>query len=119
MKKETLFLCLVWTMHFSASSFALSPSDRWRPSDLGARPTSAPIHYKIIAFANHSFGYDIYSNGKILVHQVSIPGLPGNQGFTRRKDAEKVAALVVKKLEKNIMPPTVTRAEMDELKIKY
>ena len=104
MKKETLFLCLVLTMHFSASSFTHPPS---------------PIHYKIITAANHSFGYDIYSNDKILVHQVSIPGLPGNQGFTRRKDAEKVAALVVKKLEKNIMPPTVTRAEMDELKIKY
>jgi hypothetical protein len=78
-----------------------------------------PIHYKIITAAGHSFGYDIYSNGKILVHQVSIPGLPGHQGFTRRKDAEKVAALVVKKLEKKMMPPTVTRAELDELKIKY
>jgi len=106
MKNGTLFLCLVWAMQLSAPSFASS------------RPP-APIHYKIIAAAGHSFGYDIYSNGKILVHQVSIPGLPGNQGFTRRKDAEKVAALVVKKLEKNIMPPTVTLAEMDDLKIKY
>ena len=110
MKKETLFLCLAWTIQLAVPSFASSPSSAHPP---------APIHYKIIAAAGHSFGYDIYSNGKILVHQVSIPGLPGNQGFTRRKDAEKVAALVVKKLEKNIMPPTVTRAEMDELKIKY
>ena len=112
MKKETLFLCLVWTMLLSAPSFVHSAEPSY------VHPP-APIRYKIIAAAGHSFGYDIYSNGKILVHQVSIPGLPGNQGFTRRKDAEKVAALVVKKLEKNIMPPTVTRAEMDELKVKY
>ena len=104
MKYGTLFLCLVWTIQLAVPSFAHPP---------------APIHYKIIAAAGHSFGYDIYSNGKIMVHQVSIPGLPGNQGFTRRKDAEKVAALVVKKLEKNIMPPTVTRTEMDDLKVKY
>jgi Domain of unknown function (DUF4907) len=93
MKKGALFLCCLWMT------------------------STTPIHYKIINAAGHSFGYDIYSGGKVLIHQTSIPGLPGNQGFPRRKDAEKVAALVTKKLEKHIMPPTVSRQEMEELEI--
>jgi hypothetical protein len=109
MKKGALFLCCLWVI--SIRLIAAPVAD---PAQ-----SSTPIHYKIIAAAGHSFGYDIYSGSKILIHQVSIPGLPGNQGFTRRKDAEKVAALVTKKLEKHIMPPTVSRQEMEDLKIKY
>jgi hypothetical protein len=109
MKKGALFLCCLWALSLRPMAGPVS--------DLA--PTSTPIHYKIIPAAGHSFGYEIYSNGKVLIHQISIPGLPGNRGFTRRKDAEKVAALVTKKLEKHIMPPTVSRQEMEDLKITF
>jgi hypothetical protein len=76
------------------------------------------LSYEIFPAAQNSFGYNILSGNKKLVHQPSIPGLPGNKGFTRKEDAEKCAQLVVNKINNNIMPPTVTRQELDSLKIK-
>jgi len=109
MKKGALFLCCLWVISIRLTAAPVT----------GPAQSSTPIHYKIITAAGHSYGYDIYSGGKVLIHQASVPGLPGNQGFMRRKDAERIAALVIKKLEEHIMPPTVSRQEMEELKIKY
>ena len=74
------------------------------------------LSYKIIPSANNSFGYDIYKDGKMMVHQPSVPGLPGNNGFATREAAERVAGLVVQKIQKGEMPPTVSVAEMKKLK---
>jgi hypothetical protein len=72
----------------------------------------ADITTKIIPSANNTFGYDILLYGKPLVHQPSMPGLPGNEGFTTQERAQKVADFVVNKIRKNEMPPTVS---MDDL----
>ena len=82
-------------------------------------PSANPITYKIIKVANGRFGYDIFNGDHRLIHQTSMPGLPGNQGFRRKSDARKVAALVADKLHRHIVPPTVTVHEMDSLKINY
>jgi hypothetical protein len=58
---------------------------------------NAEITIKIIPSANNTFGYDILLYGKRLVHQPSIPGLPGNEGFSR---AGTVAEFVVKKIRR-------------------
>lgn len=68
----------------------------------------AQITTKILSSANKTFGYEILVNGKTLVCQPSIPALPGNDGFKTRKQAQKVADFVVKKIKKNELPPTVT-----------
>jgi hypothetical protein len=65
------------------------------------------------------WGYDILKNGKVLIHQPNIPAVAGNRGFRSKEDAEKVALLMKKKIEKNIMPPTIEIRELDSLKIKY
>lgn len=91
-----------------------------------AQPVRPPIHskpilsgntisYKVIIVANNSFGYDIFDGDHRIIHQTSTPGLSGNQGFRRKQDAEKVASLVVQKLNRHIVPPTVTIHEMDSL----
>lgn len=69
---------------------------------------NAKLTVKIIPSVDKTFGYDIFLNGKLLVHQPHIPALPGNKGFTTKKRAQKVADFVVKKIRKNEMPPTVT-----------
>ncbi len=91
------------------------------PSPVQSRSSSSanPLTYKIITVVNGTFGYDIFNGDHKLIHQISIPGLPGNQGFSRKEDAEKVAGLVVKKLNRHVVPPTVTIHEMDSLKVKY
>lgn len=73
------------------------------------------ISYRVIAIGAGAFGYDILINGKIFIHQTTIPAVPGINAFARKEDAEKVARLVVAKIEQGIMPPAVTRAEMEAL----
>ena len=75
--------------------------------------TNAKITTKIIPSANKTFGYEILLNGRTLVRQPNIPTLTGNEGFTTKEKAQKVADFVVKKIRNNEMPPTVT---IDDLK---
>lgn len=74
------------------------------------------LSYKIISSPHSTFGYDIYSDDKLLIHQPAIPGMQGNDGFTGKPEAERVASLVVKKINAGEMPPTVTLEEMKKLK---
>ena len=93
------------------STYAQNP-----PADTGTTAVTS-YTWNIIAAPGNTYGYDIYRQGKLLVHQTTIPGMPGNQGFAKKKDAEKVAKLVIGKLEKGIMPPTVTKEELQKLKV--
>ena len=76
---------------------------------------NAEIIIKIIPAANNTFGYEILLSGRPLVHQLSIPALPGNDGFTTKGDAQKVAEFVVKKIRNNEMPPTVTIEDLNNM----
>lgn len=75
----------------------------------------AEITIKIIPSINQTFGYDLLLYGKPWVHQPSIPGLPGNEGFTTRERAQTVAEFVLKKIRKNEMPPTVTIEDLNSM----
>ena len=75
--------------------------------------------FRIIPSESNTYGYDILVKNKILIHQQNIPGMPGNKGFPVKADAEKVARLVIKKIQRGMMPPTMERKELDSLKIKY
>ncbi len=78
---------------------------------------NATITYHIIDALNGTFGYDVFVDGKLVIHQASIPAMPGNEGFTSREDAIKVAELVMYKIRKGEMPPTVTTDELRDLKV--
>jgi hypothetical protein len=73
--------------------------------------------YKIIPSINNTWGYDIYTGEKKIIHQGSIPGMPGNEGFKSKSSAKKVALLVIEKLKKGEMPPSVTSEELLNLKV--
>jgi hypothetical protein len=75
------------------------------------------LTYKIIETLDHTYGYDIYNTEKLMIHQASVPGMPGNKGFKTKVDAEKVAQLVIGKIKKGEMPPTVTTDELKKLKV--
>jgi hypothetical protein len=74
--------------------------------------------YQLISSQGKTYGYDIYLHGRLLIHQPSVPGLPGNDGFRRKKDAAKVAVLVIEKIRQHVFPPSISRAELDSLHIK-
>ena len=73
------------------------------------------LTYKIIDAANHTFGYNVLANGKLMIQQKSIPAMPGNEGFKTKAAAEKVAQLVIDKIKRGEMPPTVSIEEMKKL----
>ena len=75
----------------------------------------ADIKAVIIPSEENTFGYDIYVQDVILIHQPSRPGVPGNLGFATKEDAMKVAELVIKKMRNNEMPPSVSMEELQEL----
>ena len=101
----------------------LPPSDQQRPPapalefpDSSAY-TNAALTYNIIDAPNCTFGYDVFVNGKLMIHQTSIPSMPGNDGFKTTDDATKVAELVMYKIRKGEMPPTVSTEELKDLQV--
>jgi hypothetical protein len=81
---------------------------------LNAEPS---FQYKIIQAPNNTWGYDILIDHKIFIHQPNRPGLPGNDGFTTKKDAIKVAELVLVKIKNGEIPPTISLEELKALKL--
>jgi hypothetical protein len=81
------------------------------------RYTDAEITIQIIPSANKTFGYDILLDGRPLVHQPMIPGLPGIEGFITKERAQTVAEFVVKKIRNNEMPPTVTIDDLNNMAV--
>ena len=63
------------------------------------------------------WGYDIYKDNQLLVHQPNIPAIEGNRGFSSEQKAISVANLAIKKLRNGIMPPTISIEELDSLKV--
>jgi hypothetical protein len=80
-------------------------------------PASGVYHYEVFSRPDGSFGYDIFSGSKKMIHQDCIPGQPGNKGFTTKESAGKVAALVVSKIQHGIFPPTITTEELKQLRV--
>ena len=70
---------------------------------------------KVIPSEGYTFGYEILMNGRLFIHQPNIPGLPGNAGFKNRETATRVANLVIDKIRKNEMPPSITPQELKKI----
>jgi hypothetical protein len=105
---NTFVLCLVFLCH-GQSIFAQTPDPE--------KVAKSQLTFKCIEAEEGTFGYDIYSDGKKLIHQPTIPGATGTLGFRSKKDSEKVALLVIEKLKKKVMPPTVSQDELMRLQV--
>ena len=115
-KKYLLLVCIAFTqinLHAEYPLYLQEKSGHHAPSK---SDTAKNIYYNVIRAAGDSYGYDIYVDGKLYIHQLTIPGVPGNQGFRSKESAEKVAQLVKDKLLKGEAHPTVTMAELKQLK---
>jgi len=113
-----IFLFLLSLFTVSALSAQSNP-DQGQKAASTQKGTDKSINYTytIIPAAEKTWGYDVYRDKHLLIHQPVIPGLPGNKGFKTKPDAEKVAKLVIEKIRKGQMPPTVTTEEMKKLQI--
>lgn len=115
--KQIIFLFLVIVFLTSNVQSSFGPSDSEIRIYKGEKQTIAKYTYTIIPSNNNTWCYDIFKDKKMLIHQPSKPGLPGNDGFKNKSDAEKVARLVIEKLKKGEMPPSVTIEELKNLKV--
>lgn len=107
------------TMAFFGEISAIRAQD---PGKGGSMPSAeqmakADLTYKVIEAEGGGYGYDVFADGKKVIHQPSIPGMPGIAGFRRKSDSEKVAQLVIRKLKNKEIPPAVTEEELRKLKV--
>jgi hypothetical protein len=93
------------------------------PSKPAKSTPSKPRSKSNFTFFTHlqpdGWGYSISEKGKRIIDQQTIPGVPGNQGFRTTEDAQKVAELVIEKLEKGTFPPTISEEELQKLGISW
>lgn len=64
------------------------------------------------------FGYNIFVNDVLVIHQPHVPVVRGMQGFASHKEAQDVAALVIKKMKSGVIPPVITLEEMQTLSVR-
>lgn len=114
MKKILTTVILIFCMAFSYAQ-TQTPQKIAFPS--GETTKNTNITAKVIPSINSTWGYDISIGDKLMIHQLNIPGIPGNEGFKTKKAAQKVADLVIRKMKKGEMPPSITVEELKKLKV--
>lgn len=108
-----LFLCMTITMLPAQSPSASAQTDnRTTKFPDGSAYVNSNLTYNIIEAPNNTFGYDVFVDGKLMIHQKTIPAIPGIEGFKTKDDAACVAELVMNKIRQGEMPPTVSLEEM-------
>lgn len=70
------------------------------------------LTFKIIESINDTWGYDILNEEKVMIHQTSIPGKSGIEGFKTKEQAILVANAIIEKINKGIKPPSISLEEM-------
>lgn len=66
---------------------------------------------------DNTWGYNILVENELILTQPCIPGMSGNEGFKTKADAESVAKLVIQKMKRGEIPPSVTLEEMKKLNL--
>ncbi|GAB4035932.1 DUF4907 domain-containing protein [Spirosoma jeollabukense] len=75
--------------------------------------------YQVQAFSTPAgWGYDILTNGKLFIHQPTIPGQSGMVGFSSQEQAQRVGERVVEKIQQTKALPTLTNEELRQLGVK-
>jgi hypothetical protein len=113
--KATLFLFLLFLASLTSLAQPKEVPEPHTQFPVVAAFANSKINFKIIDAVNKTFGYDILADERLLIHQPSVPGMPGNEGFKTSQSAQKVAELVIKKITKGEMPPTISKEEMQKL----
>ena len=116
MKHSIIILAFLFTFHLYAQTDA-ALSFTSSKSHVKEKQKNVKYNYVIILSVENTWGYDIYIEKQVFIHQPNLPGLPGNMGFKSKTDAKKVAKLVIEKIRKGEMPPSVSVAELKELKV--
>ena len=85
-----LFCCMSMTMLFAQVPPAPAQADSSAAKFPAASAyANTKLTYKIIDTPKHTYGYDVFADGRLMIHQTSAPALPGNEGFKTKKRCEQ------------------------------
>ena len=107
-----LFLAICGTVAAQQRDTTATPAAAFPTADAHK---DTKLTSRIIDAPNGTFGYEVLSDDKLFVRQTNVPGRPGNEGCRTREQAEKLSALVIQKIQRGEMPPTVTGDELKSL----
>ena len=71
--------------------------------------------YQTTNQGENGWGYQLLDSGNIFINQPHIPAVSGNQGFSSEEKAIKCAEYALSKVHEGIIPPTLTKTELDSL----
>lgn len=77
--------------------------------------TPSNFRYQIIEAPEKTFGYDVYRDEALFIHQPHIPGVPGVKGFAKEEQAVKAAELMITKMKNGVVPPTLSEEEIADI----
>lgn len=63
------------------------------------------------------WGYDLYMDGHLTIHQPILPGVAGNISFSSEEEAKRTGTFALEKMKKSGGLPTITVQELDSLGI--
>jgi Domain of unknown function (DUF4907) len=99
----------------TVDSFVASAPKKKDARNLLNANSSKALFVKTILQTDNTWGYDIFDADKLLIHQPHIPAMSGNIGFTTVAQAERVAAVVVTKMQQGESLPTMSAKEIQAL----
>ncbi|WP_078127300.1 DUF4907 domain-containing protein [Leptospira alexanderi] len=113
MKEKILILLCLCILNVLCKPHKTEKNQQTSGTGKSSSYTNAEIRIQTFDVNSGEYGYDVYVNGSRFVHQPHIPGRHGTEGFQNQKQAEQVATLVSEKIRKGLIPPTITREEVE------
>jgi len=111
-----IVLCwLLYSKTFKDKPINEQPIPNQKEIEANSPYKNANLTFELVESENATWGYKIILEGSAMIVQPNKPGLPGNEGFKTKEQAQKVAEFVISKIRKGQMPPTVTIEELREL----
>lgn len=118
------FFILISALIFAACRNSASPENNLHDEQenfgtLTEDTTSHPndsVKTEIKTFkGDNGWGYDIFIDSKIYIHQPNIPSVSGTNGFANEESAKRCGEFIAFKIRNHILPPSVTPEELDSL----
>jgi len=107
-----------WSKAFaqiSPTTASVPPDSKAAVFPASGAHANTDLTHKVIAAPQGTWGYDVFADGRLMIHQTSVPALPGNEGFKTKDGATKVSLPVIAKIKNSEMPPTISIDEMKNL----
>jgi predicted glutamine amidotransferase len=87
------------------------------PEDINPYKNAA-VSVETFCNADSTWGFDIFLDGKLFIHQEIIAS-GSSEGFQTEQEAVKSAGAVILKIRSNSIPHTLSPHELDSLGINY